>query len=386
MTELRGITWNHTRGYTPLVACAQRFGEIHPDVTVTWARRSLVEFGEMPVEELAQRFDLLVIDHPFIGQAARRKVFRPLDGLLQPAVIAGWQQVSVGGSTDSYRYDAQTWAAPIDAACPVAVWREDLLSQAGTPPPRDWAGLLVLAKRGLVLIPGMHTDAIHHFYMLLLALGAEPGVGEETIAPVETCAEALEELARLYALVPETCQHMNPIAVHEALAREDSAQAYCPFAFGYSNYSRRSYAPRTLRAGPPPRWRTEFLRTTLGGTGLAIAAGCLASEWAARFVEFVAAGETQRGLYWQTGGQPAHRSAWTDEANNAETAGYLAATLPTLDAAWVRPRFPGYLHFQDQAAHVVHEAACRRKAIPAAVEQMNALWREARRLRLHHAN
>ena len=34
MTELRGITWQHTRGYLPMVATAQRFSELHPDVQI----------------------------------------------------------------------------------------------------------------------------------------------------------------------------------------------------------------------------------------------------------------------------------------------------------------------------------------------------------------
>lgn len=379
MIELHGITWDHTRGYTPLVACAQRFSELHPQVRVHWTRRSLLEFGETPMGELARKFDLLVIDHPFVGQAARDRTLLPLAPLVGEETIASWQHASVGASTASYDWEGEMWAAPIDAACPVAMWREDLLQTLGADVPRDWPELRTLARRGVVIIPGVHTDAIHHFYMLLHALGEEPGAGDQ-LAPVSRCVEALEDLAELYSLVPESCWRMNPIAVHEALAAEDSLYAYCPFAFGYSNYSRRGYAARPLRAGSPPVWTTRPLRTTLGGTGLAISPRCAQVEWAARFVCFVADGATQRGLYWQTGGQPGHRTAWTDAENDRSAAGYLSGTLPALDAAWVRPRFPGYLHFQDRAAHVVHAAACRRESARSAVEKLQTLWREARRI------
>ena len=70
--KLTGITWNHTRGYLPLVATAQRFADQHPDVSIEWHRRSLQEFADFPIERLAERFDLLVIDHPFAGHAGER--------------------------------------------------------------------------------------------------------------------------------------------------------------------------------------------------------------------------------------------------------------------------------------------------------------------------
>jgi hypothetical protein len=74
MIELTGITWNHTRGYLPMVATAQRFSELHPDVSITWHKRSLQQFADAPLSDLATRFDLMVIDHPSIGEAAQHNL------------------------------------------------------------------------------------------------------------------------------------------------------------------------------------------------------------------------------------------------------------------------------------------------------------------------
>ena len=41
--RLTGITWNHTRGYLPLVATAQRFSEMHPEVEIV--RQALNQLG-----------------------------------------------------------------------------------------------------------------------------------------------------------------------------------------------------------------------------------------------------------------------------------------------------------------------------------------------------
>src|ERR1700678_4608659 len=67
--ELKGITWDHSRGFTPLVATAQRFHELHPEIEIIWSKRSLQGFADMSIEQLAARFDLIVIDHPWAGFA-----------------------------------------------------------------------------------------------------------------------------------------------------------------------------------------------------------------------------------------------------------------------------------------------------------------------------
>ena len=66
-TVLRGITWNHSRGFVSVVATAQRYCELHPDVEITWEKRSLQEFADAPIQGLAEAYDLLVIDHPLGG-------------------------------------------------------------------------------------------------------------------------------------------------------------------------------------------------------------------------------------------------------------------------------------------------------------------------------
>ena len=75
--ELKGITWNHSRGYNPMVCTSQRFMELHPNVNITWEKRSLQAFADEPIDKLAERFDFLVIDHPWTGFAAKNKFILP---------------------------------------------------------------------------------------------------------------------------------------------------------------------------------------------------------------------------------------------------------------------------------------------------------------------
>ena len=145
-TTLRGITWNHTRGFLPMVATAQRFEELHPEVRIVWERRSLQAFADAPLATLAEQFDLLVIDHPSVGEAA--DFLLPLDEHLPPDFIKDQAAASVGPSYKSYGWDGHLWALATDAATPVSCHRPDLLAQMGASVPRTWPELLELARRG----------------------------------------------------------------------------------------------------------------------------------------------------------------------------------------------------------------------------------------------
>ena len=71
---LRGITWDHPRGYAALAELERLDAEGDTcygaaPVPLTWDRQSLAGFESHPITDLARRYDLLVIDHPGLGPA-----------------------------------------------------------------------------------------------------------------------------------------------------------------------------------------------------------------------------------------------------------------------------------------------------------------------------
>ncbi|KQW38542.1 extracellular solute-binding protein [Rhizobacter sp. Root404] len=374
---LKGITWNHTRGFCPKVATAQRWHELNPGIEIRWEKRSLQAFADESIEDLAKRFDLLVIDHPSIGEAAAHGIFRPLEGLVSADAIADSAAASVGASHASYEVDGHQWALPVDAATPVASWREDLLQRLGVGVPTTWGELLVLARRGAVAVPAIPIDSLMNLYMLWLDEGEAPGSWPETIGRREAGLAALEALKELVSACDAACLTRNPIQTYEAMTQGD-AIAYLPFAYGYSNYARPGYARRALRFGGLVR-RIAKLRSTLGGAGMAISARSAHPREAADYLAWVMSAPVQQGLFADAGGQPGHRAAWLADEPNRTTGGYFAATLPTLDDAWVRPRYPGYIGFQDAAGHAVHAYLRGETSAGAAYERLDALHRAAHR-------
>lgn len=376
---LRGITWDHTRGLLPLVATAQRFHERNPGIEITWEKRSLQQFGDQPIGKLAETFDLLVIDHPFVGTAAATRVLLPLDEHLPADFLADQAAHSVGASHSSYSYGDHHWALAIDAATPVAAWRADLIARHQATVPRNWSELLTLAARGLVAVPAIAVDALMNLYPLCLARGGELFKSTELFVDQGPGLAALEDLCALVHACSSGCLSRNPIRTYEALATADeSGPAYCPLAYGYSNYSRPGYGAQPLDFGPPPRGVDgQPLRSTLGGTGLAIATHCSHRAEALAYAQFVADGRTQRSIYAAAGGQPGHRRAWLEADNNAAARDYFIRTLPALDAAYLRPRYHGYLHFQDHGGPVVHRFLHGEYDARTALAGLNALYRES---------
>lgn len=378
--NLKGITWNHSRGLLPMVATAQRFSELHPNVNITWEKRSLQQFADFSIQELAERFDLLVIDHPWAGFAAKTKSIVPLDFYLSDAYLKDQEENSVGQSYESYTYDGHLWALPIDAATPVAASRPDLLAEKGFSLPQSFEDLMALANAGLVAFAGIPIDVLMNFYTLCCSLGEDPCQNDETVISIETGVKALQMYRQLASKIDPANFNRNPIQVYEAMTQTDQI-AYCPFAYGYANYSRNGYARKVLHFHDMISMNGKTnLRSTLGGTGLAISAKCAELEMAAKYVEFVGSPACQATLYFESGGQPGHLAAWKNEEVNRQSQQYFANTLPALQRAFLRPRYHGSMYFQDHAGDVVRDYLMGKGDEMTVLSVLNELYQQSKSL------
>jgi multiple sugar transport system substrate-binding protein len=359
-----------------MVATAQRFSELNPGAEVVWEKRSLQEFADQPIDQLAERYDLLVIDHPWAGFASAAGLLIPLDDHLPAQFLAEQASNSVGPSHASYSFGGHQWAFAIDAAAPVASWRSDLLPASDLP--RTWDHLLELARAGMVLMPGIPVDTLMTFYMLCSTLGEDVCQDDEHVVSPQVGMQALGMLRELALLLDPFFWELNPVRVYEAMTLTDR-YAYCPFAYGYSNYSRLGYARALLDFGDMIEIEGRRCRTTLGGAGLGISSGCAHREIALDYAAFVADPVCQRTLYTDSGGQPAHRLAWTDERVNKVCRDFFRNTLPALDRAFLRPRYPGYLYFQNRAGTSIRDYMRAGGGERALLANLDRLYRESRK-------
>lgn len=118
-TILKGMTWSHQRGFEPMLASARAW-RATTGIEVAWDKRSLQDFESFPVEELARQYDLIVIDHPHVGQIAAEGCLLPLDVPGRETERAALAAGSVRPSYESYRWQGRQW---------VQVWRPDLTAR-----------------------------------------------------------------------------------------------------------------------------------------------------------------------------------------------------------------------------------------------------------------
>lgn len=369
---LKGITWDHSRGYTPMVATAQRFMELNKDINIIWHKRSLQDFADKPIGQLAKDFDLLIIDYPWIGYSAEQKQFLPLNNYLPSTFLNDQLQHSVGRSYESYTYHGQTWAIPMDAAAPVASYRQDLLQKKQNQVPKTFADLLGLARSGQVIVPGIAIDSLMNFYMFCCTLGEAPFQDENVVISQPAGLKALELYKSLMDLVDPLCFDLNPIKVYEYMTRSND-YSYCPFAYGYSNYARNGFAANRLHYTDLVSLEGQPLISTIGGTGLAISQQCVHKSSALAYLQYATAPQTQTNLFFEAGGQPAHAQAWKADSTNAASLQFFRQTLPTLSRSYLRPRYNGYIHFQDNAGEIIRSFLMKGGDPKQVLNQLNQL-------------
>lgn len=374
---LKGITWSHSRGFTSIVAVSQRFSELHPDVDIVWEKRSLQEFADAPLENLANSYDLLIIDHPWAGFAAKHGILLPLNKYLPEDYLKDQADNSVGKSHISYNFEGFQSALAIDAATPIAVYRPDLLSSDEVPSTLE--DLMNLAKDHKVIYAGIPLNLLMDFYMFCNTMD-DSFFKDDMLVSRETGTTALELMRELASYCPKEMFNWDPIEVHEVLAREND-YSYCPFAYGYTNYSREGYGKHLLKATDVVTWNGKLLQTVLGGTGLAISSHCKDIDAAVEFAKYAASPEIQRTLFFDNGGQPGHRSAWLDPETNRRSMNFFKDTLKTLDASYLRPRYSGYLYFQDHAGDYIQDYVMYGGNVNETLHKLQQLYETSRKER-----
>ncbi len=366
-TILNGMTWEHERGFNSMVAAADAYARLVPEVEVRWTFRSLQAFADQHLERLVEEFDLLVIDHPHIPLAATRELFAPLDGVGFDAELATLAQQSVGRSHESYRFGERQWALATDAAAQVAAYRPDLIDE----PPRDWDAVLALAREGRVVWPYKPVDAWSSLITIASGLGEEPMRTPGRFLSEKVLVDSLGVLRTLAELVPKDNQFWNPIEAAEALSTGDQF-VYCPLLFGYTNYSRLGYRPHRLKYVDIPASVRGVAGSLLGGAGTAVSARSAHREEAIRHAFWLASADVQAGPYYAGGGQPGNAVAWESPALNEDSLDFFRGTRRTLEGAYLRPRSPEYIEIQNELSPLVTEAICGRVSDADLLSQLDA--------------
>ncbi len=346
---LNGITWDHPRGFDPLVATSEEYSRLR-GANVKWKKRSLKDFGDQSLEDLASQFDLLIMDHPHSGVAAETGCVLSLDEFLDPSIYQALKSQSTGPSFESYNYAGHQWALPVDAAFQSACYRADLLN---VQVPTNWDEVFQLAAElnkneqyvGMALCP---TDCLCTFLSLTAQFGSPIKEGNSVLVDERTGSKVLEMMARMRDAFHPMSPEWNPIQLYDHMAENDDI-VYSPLAFNYSNYSRKNFRKKLLTYTNAPG-----NIAVLGGAGIAVSSNCQYPQEAIDYAAWICSADVQKSIYVNHDGQPANILAWEDPVVNKMVNDFFRNTRNTLDNAYVRPRYSGWPKFQELLGETIH--------------------------------
>lgn len=364
-----GLTWDHPRGYNALSAAAPMVAEAAGRPGLVWERQPLEGFESAPIGELAARYDLLVLDHPHIGEAVALDCLRPLESIFSTEQLVDWRRNTVGAAMTSYLWQNHQWALPLDIATQVTARRPDLVEST----PDNWDDVVRLAERGGVALSLAGPHAVLNLYAVAACYGYAPG-GQDLLEDVPF-AEALSLLKRLHTHVPPGSDRSNPIGLLERMQQGDDI-VLVPLIYGYVNYAASSIVSRRLAFSDAPRLAGGLYRgSVLGGTGIAFSARREPDPAVVDHIAWLMSAEAQERFIPDHAGQPSRRSAYVDERLNAEWGGFYTGTIRTSQTALLRPRHDGYIAFQTQAAQMVREFLSGDGDIAQTMAAIRQAWR-----------
>tara|TARA_B110000196_G_scaffold305620_1_gene303404 strand:- start:185 stop:1330 length:1146 start_codon:yes stop_codon:yes gene_type:complete len=370
MTILKGMAWDHSRGYDPMVATANEFKKKNSDYEIIWEKRSLQAFADRPIEQMTSDYDFMVIDHPHVGEASRKGLLLELNHYEKyQKNLDILSKQSVGLSHKSYEFSNNQYALAIDSAAPVSAYREDLIDKI----PRTYEDVIRLAEVKKVMWPIKPVDAVSSFNSIAANIGNPIDEINKKFLDKGIAVSILKMMKRLSALIPLECLKMNPIETLEYMSTNNDI-AYCPLLYGYSNYSRKGFRDSIIKFTNMPSFNQDENNCSgsqIGGTGIAISKQSKNIDIALEYAFWIASEECQRNIYYFSGGQPGNLEAWRDESINLDSNSFFKGTLETLDRAWLRPRYDGYMYFQDIAGTIINKYLSSDTSVESVIEELN---------------
>jgi multiple sugar transport system substrate-binding protein len=347
--QIRGIGWDHPRCMSPLTGSIYEFNKMHPQVEIIWNTRSLYDFGEGNLQELLDDYDLIIFDHPYVGDISNNDWFINLADEFTSEEMLRFENDSIGPSWQSYQTTTGIWGIPIDAAAQVASYRPDLMEKLDCPPPRTIADAVRLAKKARdydlwVALPLAQCDAICTFMALAANTGHAIARDGSSFPEYDICNNILAIMKELAELIHPESLKWNPIKCYDHMSTHDDV-CYVPFAFGYTNYSRNS-SPKIIQYCDIPGIDSHSCSgAVLGGAGIGISARSKNPDISIEYAKFLCEPDYQCSKYYIDGGQPASLSAWQNKTNDANATGFFSGTISTMENAYLRPTFSGFVHY-----------------------------------------
>lgn len=377
--QFQGLTWDHPRGANALKAAARRAKTADGGQLVDWNTQPLEGFESHPIEDLCARYDLIVLDHPHVGEAIAMDCLKPLDHIFGKSDLARIEADTIGPCYSSYSMSGHQWALPLDAATQVMACRADLLDSS---PPQTWLDVIRLSQTtGKVAMSLAGPHALLSFLSIASALEPERDLRDGgSWFKRETAIIAYEVLRALARRSPQVTLAQNPIGILAQMMQSNEV-ILCPLIYGYVNYSGAPNPNRVSFFDSPVFEKGGPTGSILGGTGIAISKSCKVTQELKQHLLWLMAPATQCRFIPDHAGQPSNRMAWQDRSVNETWGDFYFNTARTAEHASVRPRHNGYIAFQTDASALLREAISTGTASAEVCRQLADLFARSKQVK-----
>ena len=351
MICLKGITWKNPRGYNPLVKASERFQGKFPEVEIIWEQYPWYEFEQRILDDFKNAtgiYDLIMFDHPWTGTLCENGWLLPWDNYLPREYFSQLKERVVAPSLESYFYNSQQWALPLDAASHCALYQRNDDFNLGLPTYwediKDWA--INMKKKGyetpLVLsLQGVLGSCL---FLSMMAAYGNPAflrVGEENIDN-GAAKYILSLLKELQSYCPPESSKWGPWDIYEQFCTNNQL-LYSPSIFGYVNYLGENNGGKNLYVAEVPMFKhNNTTKAIVGGVGLGLAKSCKNIKEAVDYGTYLMSDDIQKEVFPKNYGQPAVKVVWEDDMQNKAVNNFYKDLRPNMDNGYIRPRYNGF--------------------------------------------
>lgn len=361
---LVGATWQHQRGYRPLYATAAAYSQVRPGVRIAWESFEWDELLEVQRKELlanSGKYDLLMIDHPWLGEYVSKDWLIPVHDVFDAPTVREIQDDTPTKVLESYLFNGRLWALPFDASTQVFYYRRDVLENIGQQVPQDFDALQEIAQ--LIHNPpsmygiGLPLRSFHAFDVFLSVFTAFGGqlFDEEGrwLYSSEPGEQALLTLSSMLKFSHPRSLAWGPWQSGNAIENGGTI-CFAPINYGYISF--RSDCRQSSQVGVtmvPKVRETQKRSSVLGGVGLAVAKATAHPKECADYCKFSMDRSVIEKFIATSCWQPGRKSILTNNRWDEFSGGFFGTLMHSIEFSYLRPRFDGWQTVEVECGEVI---------------------------------
>jgi ABC-type glycerol-3-phosphate transport system substrate-binding protein len=392
VTELVWLAQSTEENMKPVI---DAFEKANPDIKIkqeVYPFRQLFETIEVKMGSKSTDIDLIEVDVPLLSNYAVKGYLEPLDNYLDPSLKSKWIESAVEAGS----FQGKLMAPPINTSSQVLFYNKEIFAEREvTPPTNDvnerwtWSQVVDAAKEltydnngdGQTDIFGFSFEQISRPYQILplpQGLGADQFGENGIVSTGYTNSEKSIEAAQFYYDLFNTWEVSPKIPVEQA-SEYFTTGKIAMFIGGTWNIGALNEAGLDYGFAPHPHFEGGEIVTPTGSWHIGVSKFSKKKEAAAKFVEFLTAGEGAQIWFETRNNVPAQTDILKQIEEDPKFADFpqninVLAAYEAANTAVPRPLTPGYLEWEslvNKAYEDIKNGADPKEALDTAVQQID---------------